>query len=148
MLRSCGNGRQGGRETGGAGLVSTLDDYAAFGEMLLNGGEYRGKRILSRAAVEYMTAPQLRRSVQRQMWDVLDGYNYSCLMRVCDRPGACGLFAEEGEYGWDGWLGTYFINLPQEKTVFLLYQNTTNTGTGPVTRKCRNILAAEIRGKQ
>ena len=132
-------------ESGGAGLVSTLDDYAAFGEMLMNGGEYRGTRILSRAAVEYMTAPQLRSGIRRQMWDSLGGYNYSCLMRICDQPGACPHFAEEGEYGWDGWLGTYFINLPQENVTFLLFQNTTDIGTAPVTRKCRNILASEIR---
>ena len=134
-------------ESGGAGLVSTLDDYAAFGEMLMNGGIYRGKRILSRAAVEYMTAPQLTENIQRQMWDSLGGYNYSCLMRVCDQPGACPLFAEKGEYGWDGWLGTYFINLPREKVTFLICQNTTDTGTAAVTRRCRNILAGELSGE-
>ena len=131
-------------ESGGAGLVSTLDDYAAFGEMLINGGVYRGKRILSRAAVKYMTASQLRENVRQQMWDSLGGYNYSCLMRVCDQPGACPLYAEKGEYGWDGWLGTYFINLPGEGITFLLYQNVTDTGTAAVTRKCRNLLAGEI----
>ena len=131
-------------ESGGAGLVSTLDDYAAFGEMLMNGGVYRGKRILSRAAVEYMTSSQLRENVRQQMWDSLGGYNYSCLMRVCDQPGACPLYAEKGEYGWDGWLGTYFINLPREGITFLLYQNVTDTGTAAVTRKCRNLLAGEI----
>jgi len=134
-------------ESGGAGLVSTLDDYAAFGEMLMNGGVYRGQRILSKAAVEYMTAPQLRSAVQSQMWDSLGGYNYSCLMRICDQPGACPLFAEPGEYGWDGWLGTYFINLPREKVTFLCYQNTTDTGTTAVTRKCRNILASALRSE-
>ena len=131
-------------ESGGAGLVSTLDDYAAFGEMLMNGGEYQGKRILSRAAVEYMTSSQLRENVRQQMWDSLGGYNYSCLMRVCDQQGACPLYAEKGEYGWDGWLGTYFINLPREGITFLLYQNITDTGTAAVTRKCRNLLAGEI----
>ena len=133
-------------ESGGAGLVSTLDDYAAFGEMLLGGGVYRGNRILSSAAVDYMTAPQLRENIRLQMWDSLGGYNYSCLMRVCDQPGACPLFAEAGEYGWDGWLGTYFINLPKENITFLLFQNETDAGTAPVTRKCRNILAAELCG--
>ena len=132
-------------ESGGAGLVSTLDDYAAFAGMLMNKGEYRGRRILSRAAVEYMTSPQLRPRVQEQMWDSLGGYNYSCLMRVCDQPGACAVFAEKGEYGWDGWLGTYFINLPAEEVTFLLYQNVTDTGTAAVTRKCRNLLATELK---
>ena len=46
-------------ESGGAGLVSTLDDYAAFAQMLLNGGEYQGRRILSPDTVRFMTRPQL-----------------------------------------------------------------------------------------
>ena len=113
--------------------------------MLMNKGKYCGRRILSEAAVEYMTAPQLSLPLQRQMWDSLGGYNYSCLMRICEQPGACSVFAAKGEYGWDGWLGTYFINLPEEKVTFLLYQNVTDTGTAAVTRKCRNLLAAALK---
>ena len=131
-------------ESGGAGLVSTLDDYRAFAEMLMNGGERNGKRILSEAAVRFMTAPQLGPDVQKGLWDSLGGYNYGCLVRVCDMPGACAHFAEKNEYGWDGWLGTYFINLPDQRITFLLNQNMTDTGTAAVTRKCRNILAAEM----
>ena len=131
-------------ESGGAGLVSTLDDYAAFAQMMLSGGEYRGRRLLSQAAVRYMTSPQLNDRVRQGMWDNLAGYNYSCLMRVCDQPGACPLFASEGEYGWDGWLGTYFINLPREDATFLLFQNVVDAGTNAVTRKCRNLLAAAL----
>ena len=130
-------------ESGGAGLVSTLKDYSAFASMLLNGGEYHGERILSEAAVRYMCSPKLRPEVQRDIWDSLGGYNYGCLMRVCDMPGACELFTERDEYGWDGWLGTYFANLPGSGITFLLNQNVTDTGTSAVTRKCRNIVAAE-----
>ncbi len=131
-------------ESGGAGLVSTLDDYAAFAGMLMNGGVYRGRRILSPAAVRFMTAPRLTPEVRRYMWDGLCGYNYGCLVRVCDRPGSCSIFDAEGEYGWDGWLGTYFANIPQQRITFLLNQNSPDTGTAGVTRKCRNILAAEL----
>ena len=52
------------------------------------------------------------------------------------------MFTVKNEYGWDGWLGTYFANLPDQKLTFLLAQNVTDMGTGAVTRKCRNILAA------
>ena len=89
-------------ESGGAGLVSTLDDYAAFASMLMNDGVYGGRRILSPAAVRFMTAPRLSPEVRRNLWDSLCGYNYGCLVRVCDRPGSCGIFNEKGEYGWDG----------------------------------------------
>ena len=134
-------------ESGGAGLVSTLDDYAKFATMLMQGGVYEGHRILSPAAVRFMTAPRLNPEVRRGLWDSLGGYNYGCLVRVCDRPGSCAVFTEEGEYGWDGWLGTYFANLPGKGITFLLNQNAPDTGTAPVTRKCRNILAAELSRK-
>ena len=129
-------------ESGGAGLVSTLDDYAAFARMLMNGGMADGGRILSEAAVRFMTAPQLNETLRKDMWENLSGYNYSCLMRVCDHPGRAVLFTEKNEYGWDGWLGTYFANLPEQKITFLLAQNVTDAGTTAVTRKCRNILSA------
>ena len=131
-------------ESGGAGLVSTLADYSAFATMLLDGGVWRGKRILSETAVRFMTAPRLNPAVRRDLWDSLEGYNYGCLVRVCDRPGSCAHFAAEHEYGWDGWMGTYFINLPDQKVTFLLNQNAPDTGTAQVTRKCRNILATEL----
>ena len=131
-------------ESGGAGLVSTLEDYSHFAAMLLNGGVWQGKRILSETAVRFMTSPRLNPVVRQQLWDSLGGYNYGCLVRVCDRPGECAHFAAEHEYGWDGWLGTYFINLPDQKITFLLNQNAPDTGTASVTRKCRNILAVEL----
>jgi len=131
-------------ESGGAGLVSTLDDYAAFAAMLLNGGVYGGKRLLSPAAVRFLTAPRLSPEVRTDLWDSLSGYNYGCLVRSCDRPGSLNVFGEEGEYGWDGWLGTYFINIPGQRITFLLNQNAPDTGTAGVTRKCRNLLGAKL----
>lgn len=131
-------------ESGGAGLVSTLDDYAAFAGMLMGGGEYHGARILKPATVRYMTSPQLTAAQRAYMWDSLGGYSYGKLMRHCVEPGACAHIASAGEYGWDGWLGTYFANLPEENITFLMFQNTTDTGTSSVVRKCRSILAAEM----
>ena len=129
-------------ESGGAGLVSTLDDYMAFAQMLLGDGEYHGKRVLSKAAVRHMTGPQLRPEIQRELWDNLAGYNYGHLMRICDRPGQLPFFGEKGEYGWDGWLGTYFVNLPASEISFLLFQNVKDSGMTRVVRRCRSILAA------
>lgn len=137
-------GRAPAFESGGAGLVSTLDDYAAFASMLLQEGVYEGRRYLSPAAVRFMTAPRLGPDVRKGLWDSLCGYNYGCLVRVCDRPGSSAIFNEEGEYGWDGWLGTYFANIPGQRITFLLNQNAPDTGTAGVTRKCRNILASRL----
>ncbi len=131
-------------ESGGAGLVSTLDDYMAFARMLMNGGVFQGRRILSEASVRHMASPQLGPEVRRDLWDSLGGYNYGHLLRICDRPGQAPFMAKAGEYGWDGWLGTYFINLPKSDVTFLMFQNTTDAGTTPAVRRCRNILAAHL----
>lgn len=86
-------------ESGGAGLVSTLEDYSHFADMLLAGGTYEGRRILSPATVACMTQPQLKDAVRRDMWDSLDGYSYGHLMRICAEPGRIAGLACAGEYG-------------------------------------------------
>lgn len=132
-------------ESGGAGLVSTLDDYAAFAQMLLNEGEYDGERILSREAVRFLTQPQLMPRAQDTFWDSLNGYGYGKLMRVCTDPGRVAGFARKGEYGWDGWLGSYFANFPEEDMTILMMTNKTDTGTCATTRRVRNVLLAHMK---
>ena len=127
--------------SGGAGLVSTLDDYRHFASMLMHEGEYGGRRILSPATVRWMT--QSQRDL-RWRWGGLEGYGYGKLMRVCEAPGEVPGLARKGEYGWDGWLGTYFANFPDLKLTLLLNQNVADTGTGPVTRKIRNAVLAAL----
>lgn len=135
-------------ESGGAGLVSTLEDYSHFADMLLSGGMYEGRRILSPATVAAMTQPQLKDAVRRDMWDSLDGYSYGHLMRVCTDPGRVAGLACKGEYGWDGWLGSYFANFPEQQLTILSMQNTTDTGTSRVIRQVRNVvLSALSRGE-
>ncbi len=131
-------------QSGVAGLVSTIDDYAAFTDMLIAGGQYNGKRILSPASVQYLTSPQLGPKPLQDMWDSLDGFSYGKLMRVCTEPGRYPGLACKGEYGWDGWLGTYFANLPNEGVTILLMQNVTDAGTTTVTRKVRNIVLSAL----
>lgn len=125
--------------SGGAGLVSTLEDYRHFAGMLMQNGEYRGRRILSPATVRWMTKSQVD---LKWRWGGLEGYNYGKLMRVCEAPGEAPGLACLGEYGWDGWLGTYFANFPKEELTLLLNQNVADTGTGPVTRRVRNAVLA------
>lgn len=127
--------------SGGAGLVSTLDDYARFAEMLLRGGELDGRRVLGEATVAWMTQPQLKNIA---IWDSLAGFNYGKLMRVCTDPGQAPGLASLGEYGWDGWLGTYFANFPNEHLTIQLNQNTKDAGTTACTRKVRNVILSEV----
>lgn len=130
--------------SGGAGLVSTLDDYAAFADMLMNEGSYQGRQILRPATVRFLTQPQLTEGPARDLWDSLEGFSYGKLMRVCVAPGRWTGVTVPDEYGWDGWLGTYFANLPHERLTILLMQNVTDTGTSAVTRKVRNLVLSSL----
>ncbi len=131
-------------ESGGAGLVSTLEDYSHFADMMMNKGMWNGKRILSPASVEFLTTPQLNETARRDLWDSLAGYSYGRLCRVCVEPEQVAGFALKGEYGWDGWLGTYLCNFPDQGMTLLSMQNTTNAGTSTVVRKVRNALLAAL----
>ena len=131
-------------ESGGAGLVSTLEDYSHFADMMLGGGQWQGKRILSPASVKFLTTPQLSDAVRRDLWDSLNGYSYGKLCRVCTDPGQVAGLACLGEYGWDGWLGSYYANFPNEGMTILSMQNTTGAGTSPVVRRVRNVILAAL----
>ncbi|MBQ7839852.1 MAG: beta-lactamase family protein [Lachnospiraceae bacterium] len=133
-------------EAGGAGLASTLDDYRNFARMLHNGGEWKGIRILQPETVKYMTGGQLMLPQQASFdnWIGLSGYSYGNLMRVCKIPGqSCGI-AKEGEYGWDGWLGCYFANFPEEKLTILFGMQKKDAGTWKLTRKLRNVILSSL----
>ena len=125
-------------ESGGAGMVSTLDDYARFASMLVQGGTYNGKRILGRKTVDFMSGNHLteRQSVSLD-WDSMRGYGYGCLMRVLTDAGAAGSNASLGEFGWDGWTGNYVTMDRKEDLVFLYFIQLCGAGTTPLVRKLR-----------
>lgn len=133
-------------EAGGAGLVSTIDDYAHFAQMLLNRGSYGSEQILSPRTADYLISGELTHAQQDvfRRWEGLEGFSYSHLMRVMRNPGQAAGLAGEGEYGWDGWLGCYFENFPNERVTMLLMQQKKDAGTIPLTRKIRNILLSDL----
>ena len=131
-------------ESGGAGLRSTVDDFARFGRMLLNGGELDGVRVMQPRTIDMMTRNAL---FPEQILDYRDwqpGCDYNTFMRVVEEPGKALMLAGRGEYGWDGWLGTYFSNDPTTDSTFLLMMQLTNAGTIPLTRKLKNIVRTHL----
>jgi len=106
--------------SGGAGLVSTADDYLAFAEMLLRGGA----PIVSRPTVETMTSDHLtaaQKAVSGFFPDDFDargwGFGVGVVTRR-DHPAA-----PVGQYGWDGGLGTIWRNDPHEQLTAILLTN-------------------------
>ena len=130
-------------ESGGAGLVSTVDDYAKFAAMLIRGGD----GILSPAAVEHMTKSRLLPWQQESLWrswEGMAGYGYGSLMRILEEPGMAKILGWQGEYGWDGWLGCYFCNSPENGISIVMTCQRRDAGTMSVTRKLRNVLSAML----
>jgi CubicO group peptidase (beta-lactamase class C family) len=129
-------------ESGGAGLVSTIDDYSRFTSMLLNEGSLEGIQILRPRTVRYLTSATLNAVQQKSMdlWQTLCGYSYGNLMRVLTDCSKAGDLGSLGEYGWDGWLGAYFCNCPKDDLTFIFMIQKKDAGTTPITRKLRNII--------
>lgn len=109
--------------SGGAGMVSTIDDYANFATMLMNGGEWNGCRLLKPETVQAMAEPLLN-AEQRKIFVGQDtmrlGMSYGHLMSVCVAPEESPVPLHLGEYGWDGWLGTLFTNDPATRSSLLM----------------------------
>lgn len=136
-------------QSGGAGLCSTLDDYEKFASMLLRGGLHRGKRIMPEAAVKQLTCggrlPRGKEKDLQECWGWLSGYTYGNLMRVCEDESRAAVFSSKGEYGWDGWLGTFFSNEPAHGITLLFGTQQIGIGrTGTLVRSVKNIVMSEL----
>lgn len=129
--------------SGGAGLVSTLSDYAAFANVLANGGVHleKGVRIMGERTWKYMQSAQLTPEQQASVqWESLVGHSYGNLMRVLTDPNAFVTNAPAGEFGWDGWTGTYMTVCPELKlSIVYLIQNC-GAGVSDVIRKIRAVM--------
>lgn len=132
-------------EAAGAGLTSTIDDYMKFAQMLLNNGTYNGKKFLGRKTVEYLHKNQLTKEQLVSMnWPQLRGYGYGNLMRVLMNDVTAMTNVSVGEYGWDGWAGTYMMIDPVENLVLLLFIQRIGKDPEPMRRKIRSIVYGNL----
>jgi CubicO group peptidase (beta-lactamase class C family) len=106
---------------GGMGLFSTIGDYARFGQMLLNGGQLDGARLLGRKTVELMTVNHLNHlAVPYTNESGAYGFGLGGSVRVDLAKG--NIPGSLGQFGWDGAASTYFRIDPKERSVSLLFQ--------------------------
>jgi CubicO group peptidase (beta-lactamase class C family) len=105
---------------GGAGMFSTVADFARFGQMLLNGGELDGTRVLARKSTELMMANQLVNLAQPTM-EAGGGYGFGYGGGVRVNLGSEGVPGSLGQFGWSGAATTYFNIDPKENTMVLLF---------------------------
>ena len=116
--------------SGGGGLVSTIDDYLSFGRMMLNNGAHGTERILSRPAVELMTADQLTLEQREDATGFLGenrgwGFGVAVVTRRDD------IASVPGRYGWDGGLGTSWTSDPREQMITILMTQSAWTSPSP-----------------
>ncbi len=115
---------QPGRPSGGGGSVSTAEDYYRFAQMMGNGGELDGKRILAPATVKLMTSNHLPANLLTGEFGIGQhimrpgfGYGFNCAV-IFDPPTA-GLPDGKGTFFWDGAAGTWFWVDPTNDIVFV-----------------------------
>jgi CubicO group peptidase (beta-lactamase class C family) len=104
-----------------AGLVSTIDDYLAFGQMMLNKGKLGSERILSRPSVETMTTDQLtpeQKAVSGLVPGYFDTHGWGFGVSVVTKRGE--VAGSVGKFGWDGGLGTSWYSDPHEDMITIL----------------------------
>ena len=111
-----------GNDSGGAGGLSTALDYLRFGQMLLNGGELDGVRVMSRSSIKLMTSDHLgtRIAAPLQPGELLlgtPGYTFGLGFAVRQGDGVAGVHGSAGEFTWAGYAGTYFWVDPKEEIV-------------------------------
>ncbi len=123
--------------SGGAGLSSTAYDYAVFLQMILNGGKYNGKQIISPRTAALMLSPQLDFKY--------DGLNDFGLGFAITSEKAANLEARnKGSFSWGGYYGTTYWADPKEKLICLIMtQHTPNSHFG-FQGKIENIIYGSL----
>ena len=135
--------------SGGGGLLSTASDYARFCQMLVNGGELEGVRLLSPKTLAVMTSdqvpPHASRVGQMQVTQDLNpfpelGQSFGLGFAVRTDVGHSAVSGSVGDYFWAGAAGTYFWVDPQEKLYAVMMLQMPFTEAGPYRRGLREIV--------
>jgi CubicO group peptidase (beta-lactamase class C family) len=132
--------------SGGGGLVSTASDYYRFAQMLANGGQLDGKRILAPATVKLMTSNHVpielltgQYGIGSQVLRPGFGYGYNCAV-VFDPPEA-NLSEGKGTFFWDGAAGTWFWVDPTNDVVFIgMIQRMLGPASPPLEYESRAVV--------
>src|SRR6516162_4792462 len=97
--------------SGAGGLMSDAEDYLQFGEMLANGGQLNGKRLLSPKTVELMSSVFVPDTLPGRA----KGRGFGLSVQVISDAVAANTRISNGSFGWDGAFGTHFWVDPKEK---------------------------------
>jgi CubicO group peptidase (beta-lactamase class C family) len=136
-------------DSGGAGAVSTASDYALFAQMLLNGGELNGARILSPTTVRLMASDHLGSRIEAPVTpgELLlgtPGYTFGLGFAVREEPGIAAIPGSEGEFMWAGYGGTFFWIDPEQELVGVLMTQAPGPSRAYYRRQIKQLVYQAI----
>jgi CubicO group peptidase (beta-lactamase class C family) len=136
-------------DSGGAGAVSTAADYLRFAQMLLNGGQLDGARVLSRTTVSLMTSDHFGTRIAAPVTpgELLlgtPGYTFGLGFAVRQGGGVAGVPGTAGEFMWAGYAGTYFWVDPKEELVAVYMSQAPSTIRTYYRRLIKQLVYAAI----
>ena len=128
--------------SGGGGLVSTLDDYFRFTEMMRRKGELDGERLLGRKTVEYMTCNHLPGDLADMGQPVFtetsyEGIGFGLGVSVMLDPARAKVMGTPGEYAWGGYASTAFWVDPSEDMTVIFLTQLIPSSAYPIRRQLR-----------
>lgn len=121
---------------GGEGLTSTLDDYANFCKMLLNGGNFNGVQIISKESIEMMTGSYTKIEG--------DPFDYGFSFFVLRDPILDGSSSSKGIFGWSGYHNTHFWIDPEEN-LFGLFMTRAREYSGQLQKEFRKAVYTSLK---
>ena len=138
--------------SGGGGLVSTTADYLRFCQMLLDGGEIDGRRVLGRKTVDLMTRNHLPGGAQlRDLAGTgsygevgFDGVGFGLSMAVNTGPVESGVIGSAGDYSWGGAASTIFWVDPVEELIVVFMTQLLPSGTFDFRNQLKAIVYPAI----
>jgi CubicO group peptidase (beta-lactamase class C family) len=137
--------------SGGGGLVSTALDYHRFCQMLLNGGELEGERIIGRKTLELMTMNHLPGNGDLASWSqslfseaTNAGVGFGLGFAVNIDPAANLIQGSAGEYYWGGMFSTAFFVDPVEKVHMVFMTQLSPSSTYPIRRELKTLIYSAL----
>ena len=128
-------------------MVSTIDDYQRFAQMLLNKGATRDVRLLGRKTVEYMTANHLPAGVDlakmgqsRFSETPFDGIGFGLGFSVVIDPPTASVLDSIGEFAWGGAASTYFWVDPVEELTVVFMTQLLPSSAYPIRRELKTLV--------
>ncbi len=126
-------------ESAGGGLVGTVEDYLRFALMLANGGEFQGKRFVSKQTVDLMTTVHLDKSIPRR-----PGSGFGLGFEVRTPDGQADLQGSGWDYGWSGNAGTIFWINPKEELIGIYMVQVADSDRVMLRNQFRSMVYAAI----